>query len=539
MRRFPYFLIALMGTAWASTAFAGPAATMSFKNNLLPGQLTEHRLKRVVERTTQKGPVVEKLVFEQQASWLHCNIDEPKPGSVMLYQMTVDRGPKVVKLSRGGKKVSPTPQASQFTLPKGSTRLHSATATARDAPVQAPIVDPVQHAVLTSLLDFAHWPAGSVEAGHRWERDFTCDGFEGKQTFEFVDLVKLGDQMTARVTLFVEGHFTGGLEREYTFGKGQAILYWSRPDRVLATMEAKADFERKRDGKPDRYEMRLNVDLVKAKSLDDDEQELVKVQLTAFAGALQKLRAKDLKAAMGICRDFRARWPDSRWLPAVAELERQTGSQAKSEDRLSAVRLKKVLMQTIIAWEAARSSGEHDLEEKAADTLALLAGDYRTTLSRLARDKDDSVRSHAVFAVALGDLPEDLSIVHKAIKDKSPKVRAMALAGLAARGRPDVNVDLLISRLDDDEPGVRRRACQAVAACIEPEHFSIVKLVEKLDHLMVHDDSDLVRKEAIRALAIVGAPADIPKLEKALTHELNHANRDEIEKAIRALRNKE
>ncbi len=345
--------------------------------------------------------------------------------------------------------------------------------------------------------------------------------------------------MTARVTLYVEGHFAGGLDREYSFGKGQALLYWSRPERMLVKMEGQADYERKLREPPERYELKLNADLTKATSLSDDEQELVKVQLTAFAGALEKLRTKDRKAALAICRDFRARWPGSRWLPAVAELEDQAGTQKKPDDRLSAEQLKKVLVTTLIAWEAARSTGEHDLQEKAEDTLAQLAEEYRITLSRLARDKDDGVRSHAVFAVALGKSPEDLSLVQKAIKDKSPKVRAMALAGLAARGKPDVNVDLLIARLDDDESAVRRRACQAVAACIEPEHFSIAKLVEKLDRLMIDDESDLVRKEAIRALAAVGAPADIAKLEKALTHELNHGNRDEIDKAIAALRNKE
>jgi HEAT repeat protein len=272
--------------------------------------------------------------------------------------------------------------------------------------------------------------------------------------------------------------------------------------------------------------------------LNEDEQELVKVQLTAFAGALEKLRAKDARTALAICRDFRAHWPDSRWLPAVAELEQQAAPKPTADDRLSMTQLKNVLVQTILAWEAARSTGEHDLQEKAKDALAQLAEEYRAKLAKLARDQDDSVRSHAIFAVALGKSPEDLSLVQKAIKDKSPKVRAMALAGLAARGRPDVSADLLIARLDDSEAAVRRRACQAIAVCVQPEHYSIVKLVEKLDRLMVDDESDAVRKEAIRALAAVGAPADIPKLEKALTHELNHGNREEIEKAMAALRNK-
>ena len=110
--------------------------------------------------------------------------------------------------------------------------------------------------------------------------------------------------------------------------------------------------------------------------------------------------------------------------------------------------------------------------------------------------------------------------------------RHFLAAGLAARGKSDVNANLLIASLDDKESIVRRRACQAVAACIEPEHYSIVAVTDKLAGLMIDDENDLVRKEAIRALAAVGAPADIPRLEKALTHELNQTNRAEIDKAI-------
>ncbi len=539
MRLFPAILtISCFAALPASARGPSGGGTMSFKNNLLPGQLTEHRVKRVTRRTMQKGDVSEVLTYQQNADWLHCNIDEPKPGSAMLYQMMVDHPPTVVKVTRDGKKVSPTPEASQFNLPLGSTRLHSSATTSRDAEVQAPITAPVQQAVLTGLLDFAHWPAGTVVAGHRWQRDFSCEGFAGTQTFEFVDTVKLGDTMTARVTLFVEGHFTGGLEREYSYGKGQALMYWSRPDRTLLKMEGQADYERNREGKPDQYHLKLNVDLATSKQLTDDEQEQVKVELTVFAEALKKYRAKDVKSTLEICRNFRSQWPKSRWLPAVAELEAQAAPKPSEQSRLSADQLKKVLMQTIVAWEAARTSGEHDLQEKARGTLAQVAIEYRVKLEKLARDKDSSVRSQAVFALAMGKNPEDAAIVQKAINDKSPTVRAMALAGCVARGRSDIHADLLIARLDDDEAGVRRRACQAVAACVPPEHFSIVKIVEKLDHLMVYDDSDLVRKEAIRALAVVGAPADIPRLEKALTHEMNHDNRDEIEKAIKALRNK-
>jgi hypothetical protein len=40
----------------------------------------------------------------------------------------------------------------------------------------------------------------------------------------------------------------------------------------------------------------------------------------------------------------------------------------------------------------------------------------------------------------------------------------------------------------------------------------------------------------VRAIAAIGAPADIPLFEKALTHELNQDIRREIEAGIKKLR---
>jgi len=89
--------------------------------------------------------------------------------------------------------------------------------------------------------------------------------------------------------------------------------------------------------------------------------------------------------------------------------------------------------------------------------------------------------------------------------------------------------------LDDKKASVRARACQAVAACVPREHFSIVRLADKLADLMVFDKKRAVRRQAIRALGAICAPADVPRLEDALTHELDKTNRAEIERAIKKL----
>lgn len=535
MSRTVPLLITIVALVMPPALLAEPPHHMTFKNNLVPGHQTRHRITRTVERTTKRGKKLDSLTYEQQATLTQCNIDESQPGNVMLYQMLVDRPAKVIAAFRNREKLAPTPPAERYNLPKGSTRLHSANRTPRDGPAQVPLVDPVQQAILFALLDVTHWPAKQVDAGHRWERPIAAEGFEGTQTFEFVDLVRENGEVSARVTLLVEGRFTGRLEREYRFGKGQAIVFWSRPERALVKLEGQADYERLRPDATEKYKLKLNVGLERIDALDADAQELVKVQLTSFANGLKLLKQNDRKAAAQVCADFRARWPRSTWTPAIAQLEQDIATAVVAADRLSTKQIKSLLVRTILTYEAARTNQEYDLLEKTQAALKKLADDYRGKLSKLARDKDEGVRSHAAFAMAFGSSPEDASATERAAKDKSPKVRAMALAGMAAQQKQNVSVDLLLARLDDQDAAVRRRACQAVGACVPREHFSIVKVVEKLDGLMVNDETPGVRREAVRALAAVGGAADIPKLEKALKHELDQNTRREIEKGIEML----
>jgi hypothetical protein len=511
---------------------------MAFKNNLLPGHITHHRISRVTRRTSKRLKYVERLKYKQEAEWLQCNIDEPKPGHVMIYQMMDDRPAKVLGVWHDKERVKPTPPASSFNLAGGSTRLHSATKAPRDAPVQVPLTDPVEKAVLMTLLDFAHWPAKRVEAGHRWQREIAESEFVGTQTFEFVDLVRVNGDMTARVTLYVEGAFAGALARDWVFGKGQAIIYWSRPDRALVKMEAQADYQRRREARPDKFKLKLNVGLVRSTLLSDAEQDLIKDQMTVFAAALKQRRLGHDREAQRLCEQFCQQWPDCMWLPAVEELESQTRRRQQAAKRYSTAELKDLLVKSVIAYEAARTNREYDLMETTRRALAGLAVEYRRNLRKLAQGEDEGDRSRAVFALAFGEDAEYLSFVERAARDRSPQVRAMALAGLAARRSADTSVELLLSLLDDEHTAVRRRACEAVGACVSPEHYSVVNIVEKVGHIMIYDESESTRLEAVRALAAIGAPADIPKLEKALTHELDAGIREAIQSAIEQLRGK-
>jgi len=508
---------------------------MTFKNNLLPGHLTVHRVSRLTHRQARRKDYVEKLSYAQAADWVQCNLSDSLSAGVQLYQMMVDRPARVINLFHDGQRVSPTPAAERFNLSKRSTRLYSMATSSRDAPGQVPLCDPAERAVLRAMLDFAHWPRNKVNAGHKWERSFEGDGFAGKQTFEFVDLVRVKGEVAARVTLFVEGSFHGALEKDYRFDKAQVIIHWARLDRTLLKLEGQAQYKRRRPSGDDEYKLEVDVSLAKLATLKPDEQSLTIDQLTLFASADAKRREGLHSDARRLCNAFKAQWPDSIWLPAVAEVARGSQPQQGSGKRLTTKELKNALAKSLIAWEAAQNNDEHDIMDQTRDLMRQVAKDYRDKLLTLARDDEKSNRARAVFALAFSDRPDDFLSVQRATRDPAALVRGTALAGLAARRNPRTNVETLMQLLDDKKASVRARACRAVAACVEREHFSIARVADKVAHLMVFDKKSRVRLEAIRALAAIGAPADIPRLEDALTHELDKANRAAIENAIAAL----
>lgn len=521
--------------AFALPLPASAADHMTFKNNLLPGHLSIHRVSRMTRRKARRKDFVEKLSYAQTAEWVQCNLSDSQSAGVQLYQMMVDQPARVISLFHDAKRIRPAPGAERFNLSKGSTRLHSIATSFRDAPYQVPLCDPAEQAVLRAMLDFAHWPKKKVNAGHRWVRAFEGGGFSGTQTFEFVDLVRIKGEVAARVTLFIEGSFHGALEKDYHFEKAQVIIHWARLDRTLLKLEGQAHYERRRPNGDDEYKLKVDVGLKRLVALQPEEQDLTIDQLTLFAMADQKRREGLYRDAIRLCNVFQDEWPDSIWWPAVKEVARRSRPRQSSGKRLTTSELKKALAKSLITWEAARSNDEYDILDHTRTLLRQVAKDYRNKLLKLAKDREKSIRARAVFALAFSDRPDDFRLVQKATRDRSSLVRGMALAGLAARRDPRTNVEMLILHLDDKKSSVRAHACRAIAACVPREHFSIARVADKLGHLMVFDKKSRVRLEAIRALAAIGAPADIPRLDGALTHEVNKTNRAAIEKAIAAL----
>jgi hypothetical protein len=293
-------------------------------------------------------------------------------------------------------------------------------------------------------------------------------------------------------------------------------------------MEGRAAYYRKRDNGPEQYRVKLNVGLTDLRSLSSEQQQGVKCQLSQFADALATHRQGRYQEALDKCRDYRGQWPDSLWIPAVDELEKEVRKTKDPVGPLSPKQVDKLVGRAVAVYEKAAADYDYDRLDRTSRMLRELADQNGEALKRLIRSKSASKRARAAFAMAFSRRENDLYSVQRAAGDDSAKVRAMALAGLAARSSPQTRVELLVGLLDDPKSGVRRRACQAVAACVPPEHYSVVTIVEKLHHLMTEDESDGVRLAAARALGAVGSPVDIGRMREALAAESD----DEIRRAI-------
>lgn len=517
-----------------------PAATsvakdkMSFRNNTLPGHFTIHSVVRQTKRVAPRRDFKETIEYVQRGEWVQVNLDEPKPREVTVYQMFSETRPEIVSLYRGAERIRALPSPSEFNIEAGATYLNSERRTRRDNPFKPPSGETAQEVIMDIMLDVAHWDGKSIEAGHRWERDIQNGYFTGVQRFEFAGVENTQIGKVGAVRMIVEGEFTGPLARSHKFGKSRAVIYWANLEKTFAGLEARVEFARRRPAGDETYQMRIDLNLKRAETLNEEQSETLRQQLTVFAEALNRFNRKDYAGARDACRQFRSAWPGSIWQPAVDELELKTVSSVPTR-RMKSSEVLDAIKQCLTTWESALKNQEYDRLDRTRETLIRLNEESGSKILRLTRHESSKARAAAAFALAFSVDAGDFQSVQKATRDASPRVRGMALAGIAARGDAKTSAEMLLLRLADGHPMVRARACRAVAACISREHYSIGQIARQLNDMIANDESSTVRIESIRAIAAVGAPADIDNLQTAKANETSRRVREEIDIAIKRL----
>ncbi|HPF39800.1 MAG TPA: HEAT repeat domain-containing protein [Phycisphaerae bacterium] len=508
---------------------------MSFRNNTTPGHLTIHRVRRQTKRIAPRRDYEETIEYVQSGEWVQVNLDEPKPGEAAVYQMFNDDPPEILSLYRGAERIRSLPNPIDFNIKAGATYLNSERRTRTDSPFKPPSGDTAQEVVMALMLDVAHWDRKTIDSGHRWERDIQTGYFKGVQRFEFAGVEQTDAGKVGAVRMIVEGDFAGPLARSHKFIRSRAVIYWANLERTFASVETRVEYARRRPTGDEKYQLRIDLGLKRAESLTEAQSELLRQQLNVFAGALTRSSRKDYAGVSEACRQFRSTWPGSIWTPAFDELQMRSIA-GGAPDRMKTSEVLDAIRQCVVLWETATKNQEYDELDRTRETLIRLNEASRSKILKLTRDDSSKTRAAAAFALAFSPEPSDLQNVHKATRDASPRVRGMALAGLAARGDPGTNTEILLLRLSDGHPMVRARACRAVAACVAREHYAIAQVAKQLNEMLVSDESETVRREAIRAIAAVGAPADIAHLQSAKEKETSARNRAEIDRAIERLR---
>lgn len=178
--------------------------------------------------------------------------------------------------------------------------------------------------------------------------------------------------------------------------------------------------------------------------------------------------------------------------------------------------------------------------------LSLPPNEAATLILPLLRDRDEFVRREAAYALGLTRSPGGVSALAAALEtDRQPAVRgaaavalgqigdvaaAPALAGaLSRRLRASGFFNRVLRRRVEEDEFVRRAAAVSLGQLRSRDAVPV--LVEALSNARTPDD---VRREAARALGLIGDPAAVPALRSVLTHRDPYLSRIAYE-ALRRL----
>ena len=509
---------------------------MTFRNNTSSGFITVHKLNWRTIRTAPRPDRNETMTSLQSAQWVQANLANENVNTATTYQMMEVFPANVIGLSRGSEVMGNLPPPSAFNLDAGGTYLHSTTRTPKISPFKAPRIDPALEAVMGAVLDVAHWGKRRIEPGHRWTRQLESSKFRGSLRFEYQGVEELDTGKAALVTYYLDGRFEGSLHLTHKFIKGQGAFFWNKGKRCLQQIDARVEYERIRPTGNERFETRIDAELVAFSTISSDQTDLMIQQLNVFSNALSSLRRDDIKQTRALTRQYRERWPNSLWAPAINELQIQAAEKLDPPARLSIGQVSERLTNLIVAWAASMRDRDYDEQDRVRAAYLELLAIYRPVVLSLSQNENSKTRAKAIFALGFSPDAPDFRLLQRATKDKSSRVRGMALAALTARRDPRTSAELLLAALKDPSAGVRARACEAIGTCIVREHLAVDVLVKNLLDLAKNDPKPNVRRAATETVGLIGVPADVPALEAVLESEEEARNQQVLRDTIARLK---
>jgi len=166
--------------------------------------------------------------------------------------------------------------------------------------------------------------------------------------------------------------------------------------------------------------------------------------------------------------------------------------------------LKERLVDLLSEWHQTEVSNDIEERERVRHDFTRLMKVNRSEIVRLLDDASAEFRAVACFAMAFGETPADIVPIQKACGDSVSEVRQWAMSALALRSSPLTSADVLIAGLDDTDPLVRRRACQAIQACTRKDSPAAADVLAALAHRLDDESADVVYAAAQALLRLDG-----------------------------------
>lgn len=523
---------------FATTAIAAPPAQPKSRAYRLQNDTTDRRLsiyslERTVKRTVRYGERSEVLSYTAKSEWTRLQLRDSDRRTGKIAQMIVDEPPAKIRLTRDGQPVSDPPEPDSIALSAGSTRLATDDWTRTETTVLVPAAEPMEQAALSAMLDFARWPEEPKRVGDHWDNSVSTPFFEGTQNFELADVLRVGDRTILRIRMNVDGALRGRAAKNAEFAAAEVFIRWGYGRHTLDGLSGTARYRRNTGDAVEEYELALSVRQTRNDVLSVDAANLLIDQINAVGDLITDKNAGKFAAARDGCAAFLKKWPDSLWRPAVDYLAREMNSKLNPAVADAEFRIR--VVETLRKWRSANDGEKPDEIEAARAELKQLADGSRDRLLKLTTADGQNLRAASIFALAFGSNPDNARRIEAAMKDPSPRVRSWALYALTELRHAPADAGVFLVALNDDDPGVRARACAAAAECISPTSPQMPAIRDRVFQLLRDDMRDSTRRAAAIAMGIIGTADDIPRLRKGIKHETSRPIRERIERAIASI----
>jgi hypothetical protein len=351
------------------------------------------------------------------------------------------------------------------------------------------------------------WPETPVSVGGSWKRPFALGSAKGEQRYQLDAIDRKGRDQFAKVTVITS--FDDDVEFEHEqIVSARSELVWSISGRELISLDGRLTYLTPPETGAEEAAVHVTMQRTSQRRWTRNRRGDEREALIEMTRAVTAYRLDNESRVTDICERFLRQRRTSIFRPLAAYLARQVESRHKP---LPIDALKERLVELLAGWHRSEIDSDVERREKLKSDFARLMEVNRTEIVRLLDDESADFRAVACFAIAFGEAPADIARIQKACSDPAEHVRQWAMSALALRGSTLTSQDVLIAGLDDPDPTVRRRACQAIETCTPEDSPAAATAIAAVAERLNDESADVVYAAA-QALLRLGGESQIDRV---------------------------